>query len=508
MLLNFSKEIFNGEIMNFISTRDKNSKQYTAAQVIKQGLADDGGLFVPTKIPYLSEEEITSFSSLSYPELAATILAKFLTDYSYEELLEDCKTAYSEEKFSECVCPLNKVDNHTYSLELWHGPTCAFKDMALQIMPKLLSRALVKTGENRIALVLVATSGDTGKAALEGYKDIPQIKICVFYPQNGVSTVQELQMTTQNGNNVNVSAVRGNFDDIQSGVKRIFNDNLIADELNENGYFLSSANSINFGRLAPQIVYYIKAYSDLLAKSEVEFGEKINICVPTGNFGNILAAYIAKLMGLPINKLICASNSNNILTDFLKTGRYDKNREFYLTMSPSMDILISSNLERLLYFVGGVEQTVEYMSTLNKNGFYQVNNEIKSKIDEHFIGYFTDENQTLNTIKKYYDINGYLMDTHTAVAFSALENYRSEHPDKTKTIVASTASPYKFAKNVYGAIFGRNNLDDVQTLQELSKQTDTEIPMPLYELDKKQIRFDTVTTPADMYEEVLRFIEK
>ena len=494
--------------MNFISTRDKNSKQYTAAQVIKQGLADDGGLFVPTKIPYLSEEEITSFSSLSYPELAATILAKFLTDYSYEELLEDCKTAYSEEKFSECVCPLNKVDNHTYSLELWHGPTCAFKDMALQIMPKLLSRALVKTGENRIALVLVATSGDTGKAALEGYKDIPQIKICVFYPQNGVSTVQELQMTTQNGNNVNVSAVRGNFDDIQSGVKRIFNDNLIADELNENGYFLSSANSINFGRLAPQIVYYIKAYSDLLAKSEVEFGEKINICVPTGNFGNILAAYIAKLMGLPINKLICASNSNNILTDFLKTGRYDKNREFYLTMSPSMDILISSNLERLLYFVGGVEQTVEYMSTLNKNGFYQVNNEIKSKIDEHFIGYFTDENQTLNTIKKYYDINGYLMDTHTAVAFSALENYRSEHPDKTKTIVASTASPYKFAKNVYGAIFGRNNLDDVQTLQELSKQTDTEIPMPLYELDKKQIRFDTVTTPADMYEEVLRFIEK
>ena len=508
MLLNFSKVIFNGETMNFISTRDINSKLYTSAQVIKQGLADDGGLFVPTEIPALTKEEILSFASLSYSELAATVLSKFLSDFSFDELLDDCKNAYSEDHFPKDVCPLSKIDDSTYSLELWHGPTCAFKDMALQIMPKLLSRSLKKTGEDKEALVLVATSGDTGKAALEGYKDVPQIKICVFYPQNGVSAVQELQMTTQNGENVYVSAVRGNFDDIQTGVKRIFNNNDLADELNANGYFLSSANSINFGRLAPQIVYYVKAYSELITKGDIEFGEKINVCVPTGNFGNILAAFIAKLMGLPINKLICASNSNNILTDFLNTGRYDKNRDFYLTMSPSMDILISSNLERLLYLFGGIEQTKEYMELLNTNGYYQISDEIKVKIDEHFIGYFANEEKTASTIKKYHCTFNYLMDTHTAVAFSALEDYRSEHNDNIKTVVASTASPYKFAKNVYGAIFGDNNFNDLQTLEELSARTNTEIPLPLFELDKKEIRFDGVTTPQNMYDTVIEFIKK
>ncbi len=493
--------------MNFISTRDKNSTKYTASQVIKQGLANDGGLFVPTEIPQLTKEEILSFTSLSYPELAATILSKFLTDYSYDELLEDCKDAYSQISFPDGACPLKKINENTYSLELWHGPTCAFKDMALQIMPKLLSRALVKTGENKTALVLVATSGDTGKAALEGYKDVPQIKICVFYPKNGVSKVQELQMTTQNGSNVNVCSVKGNFDDIQTGVKQIFNNAEIVHHLDEKGFLLSSANSINFGRLAPQIVYYIKSYCELLSNREIEFGEKINVCVPTGNFGNILAAYIAKLMGLPINKLICASNSNNILTDFLNTGRYDRNREFHLTMSPSMDILISSNLERLLYFVSGTEQTAEYMQMLNENGFYQVSDETKEKIDENFLGYFAKESQTSATIKKYYSTYNYLMDTHTAVAFSALESYRTDKNDVTKTVVASTASPYKFAKSVYQAIFGKCNLDGLEMLNALSVKTNTKIPMPLYELDKKKVNFNHHSKPENMYDEVLEFLE-
>ncbi len=494
--------------MKFQSTRDTKATEYSAAQVIKQGIANDGGLFVPKDIPMLSKEEILSYCSLPYSELAATILSKFLTDFSYEEILEDCNNAYSCTSFSNEICQLVKVDENTYSLELWHGPTCAFKDMALQIMPKLLSRSLIKTNENRTALVLVATSGDTGKAALEGYKDVPQVQICVFYPNNGVSTVQELQMTTQTGHNVNVYAVDGNFDDIQTGVKRIFNDQEIAADLNNQGYVLSSANSINFGRLAPQIVYYVKSYCDLLKQNKIEFGEKINVCVPTGNFGNILAAYIAKLMGVPIEKLICASNSNNILTDFLNTGRYDRNRDFYLTMSPSMDILISSNLERLLYFVSGVEDTCDYMKKLSEDGAYQVNPQIKAKIDSNFVGYFADEIDTCATIKKYYNENNYLMDTHTAVAFSSLEKYRNESKDNTITVVASTASPYKFAKNVYGSIFGENNFDDLEILSKLSENTGSKIPEPLYELDKKQVNFNGLTTPDGMHAEVLKFIKK
>ncbi|MBO5715118.1 MAG: threonine synthase [Clostridia bacterium] len=494
--------------MKFQSTRDLNKTKYDSAQVIKQGLANDGGLFVPEEIPMISQDDIKSFCHLSYPELAATVLGKFLSDYSYDELLDDCKNAYNNDSFPDGACPLVKVDDSTYSLELWHGPTCAFKDMALQIMPKLLSRALVKTGEKKEALVLVATSGDTGKAALEGYKDVEQIKICVFYPKDGVSTVQQLQMTTQTGSNVNVCAVEGNFDDIQSGVKRIFNDEKIAEDLNKQGYFLSSANSINFGRLAPQIVYYIKAYCDLLIHKEIELGDMINVCVPTGNFGNILAAYIAKLMGLPINKLICASNSNNILTDFLNTGRYDRNRDFHLTMSPSMDILISSNLERLIYFVSDAKQTAEYMNLLNSKGCYQVSDDIKRKIDKNFVGYYADESQTADTIAKYYNLQDYLMDTHTAVAFSALESYRNEHKDNTKTIVASTASPYKFAQNVYSSIYNSNPYDDLAILEELSIITGTQIPKPLYQLDKKSINFMGVISADNMFDEVLNFIKK
>lgn len=507
MLLNFSKGTFDGEIMEFTSTRDKNSTKFTSAQVIKQGLADDGGLFVPTEIPHLTKDEILTFCNFSYPELAATILSKFLSDYTYVELLLDCKEAYLT-SFPNDVCPLVKIDNNTYSLELWHGPTCAFKDMALQIMPKLLSRSLNKTGEERTAVVLVATSGDTGKAALEGYKDISQIKINVFYPNNGVSKVQELQMTTQNGNNLNVCAVKGNFDDIQTGVKQIFNDNEVSDILNEKGYFFSSANSINFGRLAPQIVYYIKAYCDLLSRKDIEFGDKINVCVPTGNFGNILAAYIAKLMGLPINKLICASNSNNILTDFLNTGKYDRNRDFYLTMSPSMDILISSNLERLIYLTTDATQTAAYMQQLNEIGCYQVSDEIKQKIESNFVGFCTNEEETITTIKYYYENHHYLMDTHTAVAFHSLNEYRKNNNDDTITVVASTASPYKFAKNVYGALFDNNNFDDLEILTELSTKTETQIPTPLFELDKKEIKFNRVINSEDMLAEVMDFIAK
>lgn len=494
--------------MKFLSTRDINKIKYNSAQVIKQGLAHDGGLFIPEIIPTLSLDDIKSFCCLSYPELAATVLGKFLTDYSYSELLEDAKNAYNDVSFPDGACPLVKIDNHTYSLELWHGPTCAFKDMALQIMPKLISRALLKTGESRSALVLVATSGDTGKAALEGYKDVDQIKICVFYPKNGVSTVQELQMTTQIGSNVNVCSVEGNFDDIQTGVKRIFNDENIAKELNSQGYFLSSANSINFGRLAPQIVYYIKAYCDLLSQNEIELGDKINVCVPTGNFGNILAAYIAKIMGLPINRLICASNSNNVLTDFLKSGKYDRHRDFHITMSPSMDILISSNLERLIYLVSNADQTAKYMKMLTDDGFYQVSDDIKRKIDENFIGYFANESQTADTIAKYFNSADYLMDTHTAVAFSALESYRNEYHDNTKTVVASTASPYKFASNVYSAIYGNNPFNDLSTLEELSKTTGTKIPAPLYQLDKKDVNFNKVIGVDGMFNELLNFIKK
>lgn len=494
--------------MKFQSTRDKNEIKYTSAQVIKQGLAYDGGLFVPDSIPTLTQDEIRTYTSLSYPELAANVLSKFLTDYTYEELLADASAAYSKESFSPDPCPLAEVDKRTYSLELWHGPTCAFKDMALQIMPRLLSRALTKTGETREALVLVATSGDTGKAALEGYKDIDRIKISVFYPENGVSTVQKLQMTTQTGNNVNVCAVKGNFDDIQTGVKHIFSDDKIATELNEKGVFLSSANSINFGRLAPQIVYYIKAYCDLLNAQKIRLGDSINVCVPTGNFGNILAAYIAKLMGLPINKLICASNSNNVLTDFFNTGRYDRNRPFHLTSSPSMDILISSNLERLLYFIAGSEKTLEWMESLNTNGNYQIDSATKEIIDDNFVGFFADEYDTATAIKNNLEKNQYLMDTHTAVAFSALESYRKASGDNTLCVVASTASPFKFAKDVYESIWGNSNGGSLMALDMLANNSGAQIPDPLKDLDKRPVNFRSVVDPQAMYGEVLNFIKK
>ena len=491
--------------MLYKSTRSQAVASHSAAQIIKQGLAADGGLFVPEEIPSLSMAEIEALCRESYPARAAKILAKFLTDYTYEELLADCEAAYDEKSFVGGAAPLVNLADNKEILELWHGPTAAFKDMALQIMPRLLSRALEKTGEERTALILVATSGDTGKAALEGYKDIDRIKIMVFYPVDGVSRVQKLQMATQTGDNVNVCAIEGNFDDAQTGVKVIFGDESMAQKLNENGYFFSSANSINWGRLAPQIVYYVSAYCDLLTAGKCRAGEPFNVCVPTGNFGNIFAAYIAKLMGLPINKLICASNANNILTDFLRTGTYDRNRDFYLTMSPSMDILISSNLERLLYFTAGSEKTADYMKQLNTTGAYSVDAEVFAKICENFVGYFADEKTTADTIRACWEKYGYLSDTHTAVAISAAEQYIAETGDMLPMVIDSTASPYKFAADVLKSLCGEKPDDDLEALEMLSKLTKTEITKPLRGLADRKVNFNDVIDADEMLEKVYLF---
>lgn len=492
--------------MNYQSTRGKSGESLSSAQIIKQGLALDGGLFIPDEIPSLTFDEIKALCPLSYPERAAKILSKYLTDYSFDELLSDCTAAYCESSFPGGAAPVVKARDGIFSLELWHGPTAAFKDMALQIMPRLLSRALTKTGEERTALILVATSGDTGKAALEGYKDIDKIKIMVFYPVDGVSRVQKMQMATQSGDNVNVTAIYGNFDDAQSGVKQIFSDKDAVEYLDGKGYFFSSANSINWGRLAPQIVYYVSAYCDLLNSGEIALGDRINVCVPTGNFGNIFAAYLAKQMGLPLGKLICASNQNNILTDFLNTGRYDRNRQFHCTMSPSMDILISSNLERLLALTAGKEATALYMADLAQKGAYEVSGEVKGKIDESFKGYFADENETAATIRKYFTEYGYLADTHTSVALTAAEKYIAETGDRTPMVVASTASPYKFAADVCASLGMKKPEDDLDALDMLKKATGTEIPYPLCGIAERKVRFTETVNARDMLDAVKRYI--
>ena len=492
--------------MFYYSTRDLNKCQkYTSAEVIKKGLADDGGLFIPESIPSLTEADVLELCKDAYPVRAAKILSRFLTDYTYDELLSDCSEAYSESSFVGGAAPLTNIHDNVYTLELWHGPTAAFKDMALQIMPKLLSRALVKTGEKRTALILVATSGDTGKAALEGYKDIPGIKIMVYYPIDGVSRVQKLQMATQLGENVNVCAINGNFDDAQSGVKAIFSDSEMAKVLDSKGYFLSSANSINWGRLAPQIVYYVSAYCDLINLGKIKYGDKMNVCVPTGNFGNIFGAYIAKRMGLPINKLVCASNANNVLTDFFNNGTYDRRRSFHTTMSPSMDILISSNLERLLAFSAGAEKTVEYMTKLKNEGYYTIGKEILDAIDSEFCGYFANEVDTAKTIKNCLENTNNLIDTHTAVGVYAADKYIAESGDKTTMVVASTASPFKFAADVYCSITGEMPSDSLEALDMLSGKTGVEIPYPLKDIASRKIRFEGVIAVDEMPAKVLEF---
>ncbi len=495
--------------MNYVSTRDASAekKKYLSAEAIKLGLASDGGLFIPEEIPQISNDFISSLSVLSYPERAKKVLELFLTDYTDEEIRECCEKAYNETSFVGGCAPMKKIKDSLYSLELWHGPTSAFKDMALQIMPKLLSKALVKTNEKRTALILVATSGDTGKAALEGYKDAEGINIMVFYPNDGVSRVQKLQMASQTGNNVNVCAIYGNFDDAQNGVKAIFSDSEFAKLADEKGVILSSANSINWGRLVPQIVYYFSAYADLLSNGEISVGDKVNFCVPTGNFGNIFAAYIAKMMGLPVGKLICASNANNVLTDFLATGEYNRNRNFMSTISPSMDILISSNLERLLSFVCGTEKTRAYMSSLSKDGVYKIDAGDLEKINETFCGLWANEAETAETIKSIYEKYGYLIDTHTAVAVKSALEYMEKNDDGRVTVAVSTASPYKFAADVYASLGENKPDDDLDALELLADKTGVAIPYPLDNIASRPVRFSYSTKPANMPGEVLAYIE-
>ncbi len=494
--------------MRFISTRDVKGDTYvSAAYAIKQGLAPDGGLYVPESIPSIDEEFVTSLLPMSYHEKAAEILSLFLDDFSKDELLEYAYAAYIGNTFPETVAPLTQIDGKMSVLELWHGPTAAFKDFALSIMPRLLTASLRKLGETRKVLILVATSGDTGKAALEGYKDVEGIKIKVFYPVDGVSKVQKLQMITQTGENVDVCAIRGNFDDAQTGVKKIFSDPEVAEVLNNKGYFLSSANSINWGRLAPQIVYYFAAYCELIGRGNIKYGDLVDFCVPTGNFGNILAGYIAKKMGLPIGKLICASNSNNILTDFLSTGVYDRNRQFHTTISPSMDILISSNLERLLYFAAGSGTVVNCMKSLADTGSYTVAEDVLRTIKTDFCGYYADENRTSDTIGSIYDTYNYLCDPHTAVGMYCCEQYKEETGSKRDIIVLSTASPFKFAASVYYALTNCIAPEGYDALTALSDLTSKPISTPLASLDQRKVRFDRVCSPEDMADDMFEHLE-
>ncbi len=493
--------------MKYISTRGLDVEGVSSAYAIKKGLASDGGLYMPESIPTITRSQLQLLLALSYPERAAKILARFLTDYEYDELLADATAAYSSDKFLPAAAPVTRLGDGMYMLELWHGPTAAFKDMALQIMPRLFVRALKKTGENRKAMILVATSGDTGKAALEGYKDIEDTCIKVFYPTDGVSAVQKLQMQTQNGDNVSVVGIRGNFDDAQSGVKRIFADSNMANYLSDKGVFLSSANSINWGRLAPQIVYYISAYCDLVKMGEISMGETIDVTVPTGNFGNIFAAYIAKKMGLPLGRLVTASNRNNILTDFIHTGVYDRNREFFATMSPSMDILISSNLERLLYITLGAEKTRGYMSSLAEYGRYELSEEDKAIALADFAGFFTNEEETRETIKRVYEKKNCLIDTHTAVAVYAAERYMDENKAERKMLTVSTASAYKFAADVLTSLTDRVPQGDTEALAALTTLTGVPIPKPLCGLDGKEILHKGVIAPEEMEESVKEFAD-
>ncbi len=494
--------------MRYISTRD-NTIQYSAAQAIAQGLARDGGLLTPFYIPKLPGKALEDMRDMAYQQRAVYIMKQFLEEFSVRELTDFANAAYGPDKFdSPAVAPVRTVDSNTHCLELWHGPTCAFKDMALQMLPHLLTASLVKTEEEKTVCILVATSGDTGKGALEGFKNVPRTRILVFYPKDGVSEVQELQMVTQEGSNVGVSAVVGNFDDAQTGVKRLFSDAALRQELADKGYFFSSANSINWGRVLPQIVYYISAYCDLLRDEKIAPGQTVNVCVPTGNFGNILAAYYAREMGLPIDQLICASNRNNVLTGFLREGVYDRNRTFYNTMSPSMDILISSNLERLLLaLIQDTAEVAHYMNQLSETGKYQVGDRVKDKLQRRFKGYFCDDQETQRVIRAMFEANGYLIDTHTAVAFSALEQYRQETGDDTPAIVASTASPFKFCSSVLAALGETSAASGLDALDQLTARTGQPAPAPLAGLRDKKVRFTQVVEKEHMVDAVRSLLE-
>ncbi len=475
--------------MNLLYKSTRNAdKTVTASQAILKGLAEDGGLFVPTELPKL-DVTMNELKTMSYQETAYAVMKQFLTDFTEEELKHCINSAYDSKFDTEVIAPLVKVGD-TYHLELFHGATIAFKDMALSILPHLLTTAAKKNNVTKDIVILTATSGDTGKAALAGFADVPGTKIIVFYPKNGVSKVQELQMVTQKGDNTSVVAIHGNFDNAQSGVKALFEDKELEKELSEAGYQFSSANSINIGRLVPQVVYYVYAYAKLLENEEIENGEEINVTVPTGNFGNILAAYYAKQMGVPIAKLICASNENKVLFDFFKTGKYDRNREFVLTSSPSMDILISSNLERLIYTIAGqdAKKNSELMEALKKDGVYEITPDMKEKLSDFEGGYSTEE-ETKETIGATYKSTGYVMDTHTAVAAHVSRAYRDASKDQKKMLVASTASPYKFARSVMTAIDEKyDELEEFALIDELEKVSGVAIPNAIEEIRNAQIR--------------------
>ncbi|MDE6110635.1 MAG: threonine synthase [Eubacterium sp.] len=496
--------------MFYTSTRDKSIK-VTASQAIAQGISEEGGLFVPCELPQFSLDKINSMVSLSYIDRAKTVLKEFLTDFTEEELNYCVEGAYSAEKFSSpAIAPTVNVNGNKNILELWHGPTCAFKDMALQLLPYLMTVSAKKTAEGKTIVILVATSGDTGKAALEGFKDVADTKILVFYPVDGVSPMQKLQMTTQEGKNVAVCAINGNFDDAQSAVKTIFTDADIKAQLADKNMMFSSANSINWGRLVPQIVYYFSTYCDMISMNNIKAGDEINVVVPTGNFGNILAGYYAKKMGLPIKTLVCASNSNNVLTDFLKTGTYDKNRSFYTTTSPSMDILISSNLERLLYHMSGEDDKLvaDLMKQLSENGKYTVSDILIKDIQTTFNAGFASEDEVNETIKNHFDKFNYLCDTHTAVAVKVYDNYVAETKDDIPTVIDSTASPYKFSKSVLSAVLDGNTpeLDEFSMVDKLNEVTSADVPAPLANLKDKEVRFNNVCDKENMSEMVFKLL--
>lgn len=487
------------------STRG-NGEKITASMAILKGLAEDGGLFVPDSIPAL-DVPLKELLGKSYQEIAYQVMSRLLTDFTEEELRNCINKAYDSKFDAPEIAPLVKKGN-SYYLELFHGSTIAFKDMALSILPHLLTTAAKKNGVTNEIVILTATSGDTGKAAMAGFADVPGTRIIVFYPKDGVSPVQEKQMLTQKGENTAVVGIYGNFDDAQTGVKNIFNDKEMKEKLAGAGFQFSSANSINIGRLVPQIAYYVYTYLRLMEAGEIQENEQINVVVPTGNFGNILAAYYAKEMGIPIARFICASNENKVLYDFFRTGCYDRNRDFRLTNSPSMDILISSNLERLIYKIAGndAEKNRNFMEQLGAEGKYEITEEMKEKLRE-FYGNYANEEETAQTIRQVYEETGYVLDTHTAVGKAVYEKYKKDTQDNTKTVIASTASPFKFTRSVMTAIDKKyEDMEDFQLVDELSELAKIPVPQAIEEIRIAEIRHNTTAQVSQMAETVMKIL--
>ncbi|MDP4143726.1 MAG: threonine synthase [Bacillota bacterium] len=481
-------------------------KGVTAAEAILKGIADDGGLFVPMTFPKL-DKSLDELKNMTYQETAYYIMSKFYTDFEEQELKECIEKAYDEKFDTEVIAPINNKVGVSF-IELFHGPTIAFKDMALSILPHLMKTSAKKLNISKEIVVLTATSGDTGKAALEGFANVEGTKIIVFFPENGVSEIQKRQMVTQVGANTHVIGIDGNFDDAQRGVKEMLTDDNFIKKINENNYMFSSANSINIGRLVPQIVYYFYTYGQMLKSGEITAGDKINVVVPTGNFGNILAAYYGKKMGLPIDKLICASNQNNVLVDFFNTGVYDRNREFVLTISPSMDILISSNLERLIFEITGedADKTRSFMESLKETGKYEITEDMKARLVDFYGGFATEE-ETAAAVKNVFEEAQYLLDTHTAVAYSVYKEYAQKTEDKTKTAVASTASPFKFTTSVMKAVDEKySSFDDFQLLNEMEKLSGVSIPKGIKDIDKKPVLHKTICKKEEMKKAVEAFL--